>query len=243
MIPPVANVCSIRRPATITISWIVKPRRPGWGGFQSLYRFAGGGKILPADAQYCLCSIEDAIRRAINDGARKLTLWMNGPLNEWDLYTRQFRAAIQNYRLKDEVEVTLVVPGHIEDPELLQEIAQFAAIGVQLCQSELNTDTPVVAQVAFNDRLMTLISRSPEATIPGPNWHLNSQMVIRSHAFEPITLSKAELLSDAAGNRGPVNDIEIHKQLNGPVSQFGQRFWGVLTGAQEDIQTLLKENR
>lgn len=200
-------------------------------------------KFSLADAQYCPGSIEDAIRRAINDGARKLTLWMNGPLNEWDLYARQFRTAIQNYRLKDEVEVTLVVPGHIEDPELLQEIAQFAAIGMQLCQSELNTDTPVVAQVAFNDRLMMLISRSPEATIPGPNWHLNSQMVIRSHAFEPITLSKAELLSDAAGSRGLVNDIEIHKQLNGPVSQFGQRFWGVLTGAQEDIQTLLKENQ
>ncbi|WP_410958656.1 hypothetical protein, partial [Salmonella sp. SAL01998] len=120
-------------------------------------------KFSLADAQYCPGSIEDAIRRAINDGARKLTLWMNGPLNEWDLYARQFRTAIQNYRLKDEVEVTLVVPGHIEDPELLQEIAQFAAIGMQLCQSELNTDTPVVAQVAFNDRLMMLISRSPEA--------------------------------------------------------------------------------
>ncbi|WP_348250323.1 hypothetical protein, partial [Salmonella enterica] len=32
-----------------------------------------------ADAQYCPGSIEAAIRRAINDGARKLTFWMNGP--------------------------------------------------------------------------------------------------------------------------------------------------------------------
>lgn len=200
-------------------------------------------KFSLADAQYCPGSIEDTLRRAINDGGRKLTLWMSGPLNEWDLYARQFRTAIQNYRLKDDVEVVLVIPRNIDDPEILLELAQFTAIGVQLCQSEHDTDTPLVAQVTFDDRLMTLISRSHEATIPGPNWHLNSQMVIRSHLQAPIALYKTELPSEDAGSKGLVNDIEIHKQLNGPVSQFGQRFWNLLTESQDDIQRLLTECR
>lgn len=168
---------------------------------------------------------------------------MSGPLNEWDLYARQFRTAIQNYRLKDDVEVVLVIPQNIDDPEILLELAQFTAIGVQLCQSELDTDAPLVAQVTFDDRLMTLISRSHEATIPGPNWHLNSQMVIRSHLQAPIALYKTELPSEDTGSKGLVNDIEIHKQLNGPVSQFGQRFWNLLTESQDDIQRLLTECR
>ena len=68
-------------------------------------------------------------------------------------------------------------------------------------------------------------------------------MVIRSHLQAPIALYKAELPSEDAGSKGLVNDIEIHKQLNGPVSQFGQRFWNLLTESQDDIQRLLKECR
>ncbi len=93
-----------------------------------------------------------------------------------DLYARQFRTAIQNYRLKDEVEVTLVVPVILEDPELYRRLRH--AIGVCL---------PVRAEYGYAGcRTGSIqrspddaISRSPEATIPGLNWHLNSQMVIR----------------------------------------------------------------
>ncbi len=46
---------------------------------------------------------------------------MTGAPNEWDLYARQFRAAIQSYRLKDNVEVDLVIPAGVDDPDLLHE--------------------------------------------------------------------------------------------------------------------------
>lgn len=118
------------------------------------------------DARYCPGAIGDTLRRAINEGAEKLTLWMNGPLNEWDLYARQFRAAIQNYRIKDNVAVDLVIPAGVDDPELLHELSQFTALGVRLCHSEQALELPIVAQVAFADRVMTLASRSQQATIP-----------------------------------------------------------------------------
>ncbi|WP_256742416.1 hypothetical protein, partial [Cronobacter sakazakii] len=40
-----------------------------------------------------------------------------------------------------------------------------------------------------------------------------------------------------------VKDIQIHKQLNGPLSQFGQRFWDVLFNDHEEARSLLKSAR
>lgn len=195
------------------------------------------------DARYCPGAIGDTLRRAINEGAEKLTLWMNGPLNEWDLYARQFRAAIQNYRIKDNVAVDLVIPAGVDDPELLHELSQFTALGVRLCHSEQALELPIVAQVAFADRVMTLASRSQQATIPGPGWHLNDELVVRSLGYNTVKLNEFALPGKAANSVERVKDIEIHKQLNGALSQFGQRFWDTLFNSHEEAQSLMKNQR
>lgn len=195
------------------------------------------------DARYCPGAIGDTLRRAINEGAEKLTLWMNGPLNEWDLYARQFRAAIQNYRIKDNVAVDLVIPAGVDDPELLHELSQFTALGVRLCHSEQALELPIVAQVAFADRVMTLASRSQQATILWPCWHLNDELVVRSLGYNTVKLNEFVLPGKAANAVERVKDIEIHKQLNGPLSQFGQRFWDLLCNNHEEAQSLMKNQR
>ncbi len=111
---------------------------------------------------------------------------MTGAPNEWDLYARQFRAAVQNYRLKDNVEVDLVIPTGVDDPDLLHELSQFTALGVRLCHVEQDLQLPIVAQVTFTDRVMTLASRSQQATIPGPEWHLNDELVVRSLGYKTV---------------------------------------------------------
>lgn len=195
------------------------------------------------DARYCPGAIGDTIRRAINEGAEKLTLWMTGAPNEWDLYARQFRAAIQSYRLKDNVEVDLVIPAGVDDPDLLHELSQFTALGVRLCHVEQELQLPIVAQVTFADRVMTLASRSQQATIPGPEWHLNDELVVRSLGYQTVELNEFILPAKAANAVERVKDIQIHKQLNGPLSQFGQRFWDVLFNDHEEAQSLMKNTR
>lgn len=195
------------------------------------------------DARYCPGAIGDTIRRAINEGAEKLTLWMTGAPNEWDLYARQFRAAIQSYRLKDNVEVDLVIPAGVDDPDLLHELSQFTALGVRLCHVEQDLQLPIVAQVTFADRVMTLASRSQQATIPGPEWHLNDELVVRSLGYKTVELNEFILPAKAANAVERVKDIQIHKQLNGPLSQFGQRFWDVLFNDHEEAQSLMNNTR
>ncbi|MGC6746313.1 hypothetical protein ACP0HM_28165 [Escherichia coli] len=49
---------------------------------------------------------------------------------------------------------------------------------------------PIVAPVTFADRVMTLASRSQQATIPGPEWHLNDKLVVRSLGYKTVALNE-----------------------------------------------------
>lgn len=93
------------------------------------------------------------------------------------------------------------------------------------------------------DRVMTLASRSQQATIPGPEWHLNDELVVRSLGYKTVELNEFILPAKATNAVERVKDIQIHKQLNGPLSQFGQRFWDVLFSDHEEAQSLMNNTR
>ena len=93
------------------------------------------------------------------------------------------------------------------------------------------------------DRVMTLASRSQQATIPGPEWHLNDELVVRSRGYKTVELNEFILPAKATNAVERVKDIQIHKQLNGPLSQFGQRFWDVLFNDHEEAQSLMNNTR
>lgn len=93
------------------------------------------------------------------------------------------------------------------------------------------------------DRVMTLASRSQQATIPGPEWHLNDELVVRSLGYKTVELNEFILPAKATNAVERVKDIQNHKQLNGPLSQFGQRFWDVLFNDHEEAQSLMNNTR
>lgn len=93
------------------------------------------------------------------------------------------------------------------------------------------------------DRVMTLASRSQQATIPGPEWHLNDELVVPSLGYKTVELNEFILPAKATNAVERVKDIQIHKQLNGPLSQFGQRFWDVLFNDHEEAQSLMNNTR
>lgn len=93
------------------------------------------------------------------------------------------------------------------------------------------------------DRVMTLASRSQQATIPGPEWHLNDELMVRSLGYKTVELNEFILPAKATNAVERVKDIQIHKQLNGPLSQFGQRFWDVLFNDHEEAQSLMNNTR
>lgn len=200
-------------------------------------------KLSLVDAQYCPGSIEDAIRRVINEGATSLTVWLNEPLSEWDLYASEFRRAILRYRLTDNLDVTLVIPAGITDADVLGELAQFAATGIRICCNKVALTVPVIAQLLRGESVITLATRDMQAAIPGSDWHLTQALVVRSQTFAPVELEAVDLArwSEPAGER--VKDLSLSTELNGPIAQFGRRFWAELEKANEETAALLKNNQ
>lgn len=67
--------------------------------------------------------------------------------------------------------------------------------------------------------------------------------MVRSLGYKTVELNEFILPAKAANAVERVKDIQIHKQLNGPLSQFGQRFWDVLFNDHEEAQSLMNNTR
>lgn len=199
-------------------------------------------KLSFADGQYAPGSIETVLRRLINEGVEKITLVASGDTAEWDLLAPQFRKAIQNYVLTDGLAVDLIVPAGIVDEDLLLDLQRLTLLGVNVGCSNLETDAPVVAQAFKGDEVFTLASRSSTAAVPGSRWHQSDGLVVVSRAQPAITLTAMDF-HIAAATPTALADIEIHEQLNGPLTQFGERFWSLIAAQSEQLENAINGSR
>ncbi len=197
-------------------------------------------KLSLADGQYAPGSIESVLRRLINDGAEKVTLVASGAHTEWDLLAPQFRKAIQNYVLTDELAVELLIPEGITDEDLLQDLQRLSSIGVRVGCHAHDDLRHVVVQTSKGGEIVTLASRSDIATVPGPRWHQSDALVVASRIqpalrWEPFDLSGP---GSQPSENGVIVDLPIHKELNGPLLTFGDRFWALLSENSEIAEVL-----
>jgi len=208
--------------------------------FQHYVGLADADKLSLEDGQYEPGSLESVLRRLINEGATRLTLFASGEVDDWDLDAPQFRRAVQNYILTDGVTVDLVVPAGITDEDVLQDLSSLKLLGVNVgyCNSPHNDH--FAAQILKGGVLHTLATRSRVATLPGADWHQSDELVVLSKiapalVWEPMSLTSAP-------NVG-AKDLQIHDELNGPLLRFGERFWDLVSEQNSQIAELLEAER
>lgn len=192
------------------------------------------------DGQYEHGSIETALRRLINSGASRLTLFATGEVADWDMQAPQFRRALQNYILADGVLVDLIVPAGITDPEVLQDLSNLAELGVNIGYQKTPDSHQYAAQVTVGSELHTLASRSVIAMVPGSAWHQSDEPVVRSKLQPSISWEKMSLIMPS--DRG-AKDVQIQGELNGPLPTFGERFWRLIGGQNPQIATALETEK
>lgn len=199
-------------------------------------------KLSLADGQYAPGSIESVLRRLINEGAERITLVASGDMAEWDLLAPQFRKAIQTYVLTDELTVDLLVPAGITDDRVLvQDLQRLSDLGVNVGNAIAKPSEHLVAQVYKGGEVVTLASRSPVATVPGQSWHQSDELVVLSKSQPELVWMAMNLTStehDSFGKVGIV-DISIHEDLNGPLLQFGERFWALLGARDQQVADVI----
>lgn len=197
-------------------------------------------KLSLSDGQYEPGSIETVLRRLINSGASRLTLFTKGDVADWDIQAPQFRRALQNYVLIDEMLVDLIIPADITDTEVLQDLSNLAELGVNIGYQQTSHGHQYAAQVTIGSELHTLASRSVVAMVPGPAWHQSDEPVVRSKLQSAISWKKMSL--SGPSDTG-AKDVQIQDELNGPLLTFGERFWGLVSGQNPQIATVLETEK
>lgn len=196
-------------------------------------------KLSFTDGRYEPGSLEEALRRLINEGAKKLVLFTSSETAEWDLAAPQFRKALVNYVSLDDVEVVLVIPEGDLEPEIRQDLQRLAALGIKLCSANAKPNSVIAAQVVLPNGITTLGTASTTATVPGSRWHQNDQLVVRSHLQPAINLTAVTVPAtiDVVSQANNIADIQIHDELNGPFVEFGKRFWSHLCKGNEQLSS------
>ncbi|MEQ4538991.1 MAG: DEAD/DEAH box helicase [Billgrantia sp.] len=193
-------------------------------------------KLSLDDAEYMPGSVESVLRRLINTGAERITLFTSTDTAEWDLFAPQFRRAIQNYVLIDNVPVDLIVPSGIQGPELLEDLWSLASIGVSIGYHKSSVDQYFVAQVAIGSELHTLATRSQSAKVPGPDWHQSDELVVCSRIQPAVQWEQAAPAPVVSGAK----DLTIYDELNGPLLKFGENFWQLVGRESPQVLQVLE---
>ena len=95
----------------------------------------------------------------------------------------------QNYRLKDNVEVDLVIPRGVDDPDLLHELSRNYCAGCAACHVEQDLQLPIVAGHLYRSRDDAGLSQ-PAGNDSGAEWHLNDELVVRSLGYKTVELNE-----------------------------------------------------
>lgn len=198
---------------------------------------------LITGAKYCPGSIEEVLLRHINEGAERLTLWLKGNENEWDLLAPAFRKAIHNYLLQNDVKVDLVIGVDPQDPDLQHDLYRLSTVGARFFKSTVGDDNPIVAQVVKGEAVFTIASKFSNALIPGPSWHQRGEIVVETLANVSAELTELDVSRWMVKTESSVFDIEICSELNGSLSSYGSRFWELIIGQHEELRSLWESGK
>jgi hypothetical protein len=93
----------------------------------------------------------------------------------------------------------------------------------------------VVAEVS-DANTFTWAASTEAAGLPDDGWSIDGHPLVRARNHLRNATAEVEVAPETLHDDGLIAKVvPIGRQLNGPVSQFGQRFWDEITAAKKDI--------
>lgn len=191
-------------------------------------------------------SVEGVILKAIREGAQHIVVRASGDQTDWDTSARSFKKALQTYCLVDELKVSLILPETVDLPAVREDLLALKAVGVDLSVLSAAMDESVVAQLIYSDRTVTIASSEPATSVPGEGWHQSGGLTVTSDLYPELSLGLLDASSWLDGNADEttanVKNIEVRRELDGNLRNFGKRFWDYLATHVEGIEQLLNDD-
>lgn len=175
----------------------------------------------------------EAISRELNrSGALRLYVYLNGDSAEWDISVSPLRSLLHRLSVKSDVELCIVTPQadlknlSVENASILSSLETACAVSIRHGKPPaLNLPGACIATVETRDGgCYTWASQEPDAVLPGPHWgEHGSRPLIASPTAKPSLTG--EFIQRPLPATTGLKKFDIAKELDGPGSGFGARFW------------------
>lgn len=195
-------------------------------------------------------SLSVAIRSQINNGAKKVIVWLSEEQSEWDLSHPAFKRTIIAYLTSDNLDVTLVVPDENIDSDTREELWILQKLGARIAVGQRFKSQVMVQMVIGDDfgnnQIVTLACTENRNACPGADWHNAGGVVISTKSEQLQVCAELKIaLNTAVETSDEVisETIEITTQFNGKLHDFGRVFWTEVFKHTPKLSRLLSKNK
>lgn len=195
-------------------------------------------KILGGGSRYSSETIFTEIRQAASKGAIELHVFLHGQPNQWEIAETQLLENI--YRWKELYTNIVLLMGistlkHLSDT-VKEDLWVFSRLGIKIGLVNekdiiLGQQGCIVAQAFSSSFHMTFGQSNKDSAIPAQDW-LSSMgnVLVYSNEYPVIAIDSVLDEKSLKPASGPIDmEIEILKECNGLLTEFGQKFWRLIT--------------
>lgn len=207
---------------------------------------------LLTQSQHASQSAFEEIHIALNKQATAISLFLSNDPNEWDLAASTFRRKLKQYdNFNDELSLNIVIPSDVQlasfEQVIIDDLLQLHAKGVKLYQgnpsvSAVNGDSGhILAQVHNSDGVFTIASNNLTVANPDQNWlqHRDNSYLIKSNLHQDVSIVSIDTYVWQKTAKVTQIAVELTKECNGLLTEFGQHFWQALKDNNEVLKQAL----
>lgn len=201
-------------------------------------------KIFGKDTEYQVDPIEVKLHKASEVGTCELRIIIDGDPSDWQIGESELRSSVTQWvNVFDRVSLVIIKDvfeelseDTKEDLWILSKLGAYVLLTNKLAL-RLNNTGSILAQVVMGDNAVTYGSSTTGTNMPGKDWWNVSNGVLLSSSKFPILESQDTLMEEDLKPIFKEGDIEIEviEHLNGPLIEFGEMMWALITKADNRL--------
>ena len=185
-------------------------------------------------------------KRTSTEHPFKLRCFLHGSVEEWDLALPAFKDRLLTWKLVDKLDIELVIADNIAlDNDTHRQLLAYQSMGILSYNAAASlftaeNETHIGLQLLFNDKCITILTDSADATIAGENWLATAEdsIWVSTNILPAIELKSLNLENTRSGTEHYAV-IELTTQLNGSVHGVTERLNALLKKHAPDLKQKL----
>jgi len=208
--------------------------------FISLFALPESLKLLGPDSTYTPETLSAEIYHAAAKGASKLRVFLHGDQSGWDILSSLRDKLYQWQQLFSEINLVISNSNESNLSDINKEdLWVLSRMGIKsVIVDHSYMPTHLTCQILWNDNQLTFASSNNSSTILDNDSLIDPENILiysKNYPAIPVTHYLDEKRLRPENTNGDI-EIEVFEQCNGPLKQFGNRFWKQLIDQNKALQ-------